>query len=185
MEKNNKKELIIILIISILITLILILLYFLIIKPKILNNNNISDTTTINHENQKLFVYNDKGYTIPDGYEYLNNKNFFIIYSLNKNWHINVNLFKNNKYNNINEIYDNEIKMYNTENVKISLKNLLDNTFIIYKFLKEKIIVMCYIAPWDNNYYYRFTYYYNDDTFDLNELSPVIESLNNPITIKK
>ena len=98
---------------------------------------------------------------------------------------MNVGLHELNKYNNVNEIYNHEISVYNLEKVKIYLKNILNNDFIIYEELQSKNIIMCYITPWDNNLYYRFVVTYKTDTFDLNELIPVIDSLNNPITVKK
>ena len=157
------------------------------VKSKINNNNNNQNNTTvnINHENDKLFIYNDKAYIIPQEYDIVKKDDLLIIYPLSKNWQMNVGLHELNKYNNVNEIYNHEISVYNLEKVKIYLKNILNNDFIIYEELQSKNIIMCYITPWDNNLYYRFVVTYKTDTFDLNELIPVIDSLNNPITVKK
>ena len=186
MNKYNKKELIIILIITVLILLLLAIVYYIGIKPKIYNNDNTSTTVNfINHDNDNLFIYNDKAYKIPNKYEFVKKEDLLIVYPTNKSWQMNVEVNKLNKYNSINEIYNHEIEVYNLDKIKIYLKNILNNEFIIYDYLQNKTIIMCYITPWDNNIYYRFVLTYKTDTFDLNELIPVIDSLSNPITIKK
>ena len=185
MQKYNKKEILIIFIISLLIFILLLFVYFKFVKVIIKNTKFDKLTNTTEKNVKKEFKYKNYIYNIPDSYEYNGNNDVLVISKKGDSWYGNVSLAstKNMLITNINDLFEyNKDKISPTE-FKLYTKRINNFDALIYESILKKENIVCFYTKW--NTYYRIVLTFENDTFDINKLAPVIESLNNPINLEE
>ena len=173
---KNKKELIIIFVVSFLIIAVLFYICF----NKIKSNSNIKPNDNVTTE--KNFIYRNLEYKVPSGYEYVESNKLFLIYPTRKEKWTSQILFHNNlALTNINEIY-NQIEQSPTF-IEHTLKKVVINgtNVLIYKYTGMKKIIADFFTP--SGELCQIFVNYETNEFDINTLTPIIESINNPVNL--
>lgn len=170
MKNSNVKETIIILIVGLIISILIVAVYISINKK----HNAIKNDSN-------RFVYNNIEYEEPNGYKFMTiNNDFAIIYSTN-NWLGKIKIHNNSQIKNVNDLYNQVINSHNTIDFELVKSKVNKFDVLIYKYKENKELIVDFFTSMGN--LYEIYLYYETNEFDLNDLSPVIESLNNPINL--
>lgn len=164
---SNKKTTFIILGLSALIILVLIFGVINYIKSK--NNND-------NIYNFKQFKY-----TIPKNFEFNGLEGIFIVHPTNNEWNVNIQMGNDENLKNISDIYNSIVKTSGVSDINHNNLTINNTNILILPFDQRKTKTIIWVTSWGYQYYLHVTY--NTDKFDINKLTPVIESLNNPLNL--
>ena len=181
MEKKKKNKIIIVFIIIILLFDIGITFLYLNRKQDNTEQKNSTPENIIEDEPEykigEVYQFDDVLYKIPEGFTF-EETDAGLFKAIHDNWNASIGRQDNKQGNSINTIYESYSK--DADKYKMIVhKEKLENIETVIVEQKEEKIIFCYFIF--NNELFNIIVYYKDDTFDLNELNPLINSLINPI----